>query len=120
MKQLKVISIVWGMLLLSIFLVLTFFALKWKSQTTPYFELEKNLVNATKSYYESAYSYPEKGNIKKVTYDELKESEAIESLSVDDDECDGYVIVSHNNVIEYDAYLKCNNYTTKNYDKYNK
>ena len=42
----------------------------------------------------------------------------IESLKKDDDECDGFVKVTKNNVVEYNAYIKCNNFTSKDYDKY--
>lgn len=117
MKELRRISIIWGLLLLIIFGALTFFALKWKAKTDPYFDLEKTLISKTKSYYESEHSYPAKGQSVKVTFDELKNANLIEELKVNDDNCEGYVKVENNGVIEYKAYIKCNNYTTKDYDK---
>ena len=63
-------------------------------------------------------SYPTKGNRSKVSLEDLKNSNMLEELKVDDDNCDGYVIVENTGVIEYKAYIKCNNYTTKDYDKY--
>ena len=117
MKELKRISIIWGLLLLVIFSLLTFFALKWKVKNEPYFELEKTLVSKTKSYYEMEHSYPIKGNSVIISLDDLKNSDMIEELRVDDDVCDGYVIVENTGVIEYHAYIKCNNYTSKDYDK---
>ena len=83
----------------------------------PYFDLEKTLISKTKSYYESEHSYPAKGQSVKVTFDELKNANLIEELKVNDDTCEGYVKVENNGVIEYKAYIKCNNYTTKDYDK---
>ena len=117
MKEMRIISIVWGLLLVAVFSVLTFFALKWKNETEPYLNLEESLVSATKKYYESAYSYPNKGEQVTIKYSELKSENAIESLSYNGDECDGYVVVKNNGVIEYNGYIKCNNYTTKNYSE---
>lgn len=117
MKELKRISIIWGLLLFVIFAALTFFALKWKAKNDPYFELEKTLVSKTKSYYEMEHSYPTKGNKVIVTFDDLKNSDMIEELKVNEDTCDGYVVVENTGVIEYKAFIKCNNYTTKDYDK---
>ncbi len=118
MKQLRIISIVWGLSIFVIFTVLTIFAFRWKDKTYPYIQLEDSLVNATKKYYEQKYSYPMKGESTYIDYTELKDNNMIESLNKDDDECTGYVKVTMNNVVEYKAYIKCNNYTTKDYDKY--
>ncbi len=118
MKQLKTISIVWGLIIIVLFVTLTFFALKWKNQVYPYTELEEKLITTTKKYYESKYQYPAAGESKYISLDELKENNLINSLKKDDDECNGFVKVTMNNVIEYKSYIKCNNYTTKDYDKY--
>ena len=118
MKELKKISIIWGLLLLLIFGLLTFFALKWKTKTTPYFKLEEELVSKTKSYYEINHAYPTNGNHVNITYQELKDNNMIGELKTENDECDGYVKVENKGVIDYKAFIKCNNYTTKDYDKY--
>ena len=118
MKQLKTISIVWGLIILVLFSTLTFFAMKWKHDVYPYLELEDKLVSTTKKYYESKYSYPSKGESTYIVLDELKQNNLIEELKKDDEVCDGYIKVSMNNTIEYKAYIKCNNYTTTDYDKY--
>lgn len=118
MKELKKISIIWGLLLLVIFSLLTFFALKWKAKNSPYFKLEEQLVAKTKSYYEMNHSYPTKDNYVIIPFEELRENNMIDELKIDDDECDGYVKVQNNGVIEYNAYIKCNHYTTKDYEKY--
>ena len=118
MKELRRISIIWGLLLLAIFVTLTFFALKWKSKNEPYFNQEKILVSKTKSYYEINHSYPNKGDYVIITFEELKNNQMLDELKVNEDTCDGYVKVENNNVIEYTAYIKCNNYTSKDYEKY--
>lgn len=118
MKELRRISIIWGVLLLAIFVTLTFFALKWKSQNEPYFNLEKLIVSKTKSYYEMNHTYPNKGEYVIITFDELKANEILDELKVNDENCDGYVKVENKNVIEYTGYIKCSNYTSKDYEKY--
>ena len=120
MKELKRLSIIWGLLLFAIFSVLTFFALKWKSKTAGYFDLEEKLKSSTQSNYESKHTYPEKGQEVIVTFKELKEDNILEELKYNDDECDGYVLVTKNDVVEFKPFIKCNNYTTKDYDKHNK
>ena len=118
MKELKRISIIWGLLLFLIFAALTFFALQWKAKTGPFFDLEKTMVSKTKSYYESQHSYPQKGQSVNITFEELKNANMLEELKVNAETCEGYVKVENNGVIEYTAYIKCNSYTTKDYDKY--
>ena len=118
MKQLKTISIVWGICIFALFALLTFFAIQWKNNIQPYNKLEESLVTATKKYYEQKYSYPAKGQSTYIDYKELKDNNMIDSLKKDDDECNGYVRVTMNSVVEYEAYIKCNKYTTKDYDKY--
>ena len=118
MKELRRLSIIWGLLLFAVFSLLTFFALKWKFKTEGYFKLEDKLVNITKSYFETKYSYPKEGEEIIVSYKELKEKELLTELKKDEDECDGYVLVSNKGVIDYKGYIKCSNYTTKDFDKH--
>ena len=118
MKELRRISIVWGLLLFIIFAALTFFALQWKAKTSPYLDLEKTMVSKTKSYYEMDHSYPQKGQSVIITFEDLKNANMMEELKVNDDTCEGYVKVENTGVIEYKAYIKCKSYTSKDYDKY--
>ena len=118
MRDLKRISIIWGLLLFAIFAVLTFFALKWKFKNEPYFKLEELIVSKTKSSFEMNHSYPNRDNYVIVPASELKANGMIDELKVENDECDGYVKVYNNGVMEYTGYIKCNNYTSKDYDKY--
>ena len=117
MKTLNRIAIIWGVLLVLIFILLTSFGLQWKVKTKGYLELETNIVDATKSYYEKDHSYPGEGESAYISLNDLKEDNIIDSLTYNDDECDGFVIVKHENVITYTGYIKCNNYTSKDYAK---
>ena len=118
MKELKRISIIWGLLLFTIFALLTFFALKWKHKTEPFFKLEDLIVEKTKSYFEMNHTYPTKDNYVIIPLSELKEHEMIEDFKVGEEECDGFVRVYNEGVIKYTGYIKCDSYTSKDYDKY--
>lgn len=120
MKELRIISIIWGLLLFVIFAALTFFALKWKAKTSPYFDLEKTMVSKTKSYYEMEHAYPSKGQSVIITFEDLNNANMMEELKVNDDNCEGFIKVENAGVIEYKAFIKCEGYTTKDYDKYKK
>jgi hypothetical protein len=115
MKELNRIAIIWGLLLIGIFAMLTIFGLKWKAKTSGYFDLENKLVNVTKAYFEQGHSYPTGNSTVTITYDELKKNNQIEDLNYIGDSCTGYVTVKNNGVIQYNAYIKCSNYTTKGY-----
>ena len=49
---------------------------------------------------------------------ELEENNLLPTMSINDDECKGYVLVkkAYDNY-EYDAYIKCKNYTTVDYQE---
>lgn len=117
MDKMQRISIVWGFLIILIFGILTCFALTWKSKNNGYKNLEKSLLNSVKGYYESKYQYPTGMEVVTVTFEELKNNNVLTELKYGNDYCDGYVNVSYDGVINYKAYIKCNNYTSKGYNE---
>ena len=117
MNNVKKMSIIWGIIMVIIFSILTFFGLKWKDKYKGYFDLEKELVNKTQSYFEINHSYPEGNNVVKITYDELKNNNVIDELKYQDDICKGYVEIKNKGIMEYKGYIKCNNYETKGYQE---
>lgn|SRR5574344_705905 len=117
MKTLDRIAILWGAILVIIFMVLTYFGLQWKAKTSGYYDLETKIVDATKSYYEKDHSYPEEGKSVYINLTDLKDDNIISDLTYNNDQCDGFVIVKNEKIIKYTGYIKCNNYTTKDYDK---
>lgn len=117
MKELKKLSIVWGLLMLGLFILLTTFALVWKSKNAQFEVLENNLKNVAASYYESAHSYPGPGEVIKVSVEELKDAGKIEELTYKGEACQGYVDVINEDVIVFKPYIKCKNYTTKGYSE---
>ena len=117
MSKIKKISIVWGILMVLIFGLLTFLGLKWKEKNQPYFDLEESMITKTQQYFEQYYSYPEGSKQVKITLDELKSYNIIQELSTNDEQCTGYVIVKNEGVMKYNAYIKCQNYQTKGYQE---
>lgn len=117
MKEMRKLTIVWGLVILIIFAGLTTFALLWKDKNRKYKDLEKELAGKVQGYYETKYEYPKGMEVITITKQDLINDQVIENLKIDNDECDGYVDVSNNTVIEYTAYIKCPNYTTKGYNK---
>ena len=114
-KKMHRISVIWGVVMLLIFTLLTFIALNWKKNNNGYKDLENLLVDKVISYYESKYSYPTGMEVVTISLAELKENNVINELNYNGDVCDGYVNVSFDGVINYRGYIKCNNYMTKGY-----
>lgn len=118
LKQMKRISIVWGLLLVLIVIGLTAVGFLYKSKSSDYKKLESELVNLAEKYVEAKFLYPEGNESLKITLDELKEEGYLQELKKDEDTCDGYVILSHKDfAYDYKGYIKCSKYTTKDYKK---
>lgn len=119
-KKMHRISVIWGVVMLLIFTLLTIIALNWKKNNNGYKDLENLLVDKVISYYESKYSYPTGMEVVTISLAELKENNVINELNYNGDVCDGYVNVSFDGVINYRGYIKCNNYMTKGYSSQDK
>ena len=118
MKEMKKLSIVWGILLVLIFGMLTAFGILYTKKVKPYKDMEKNLVDLTKKYVEIEFSYTQNGEVTTITLEQLKAVSLIEELKHDDEVCKGYATIKKNGVAyEYKGYVKCNDYTTKGYQK---
>ena len=98
--------------------LLTVFGFIYKDKVNVYKDLENKLVEAEKKYVDAKFLYPDQGDTLKTSAEELKENEYLDSLSYNDKECDGYVEVKlDNTVYSYKAYVSCDGYKTKGYDK---
>ena len=90
-------------------------------RTKPYRELEDNIVLAMKKYYGQDINLtklPKNNEKVKITIKELNDFGLDIKTEIREDKCDGYGIVtglslSHN----YEVFIKCDKYTTKNYEK---
>lgn len=118
LKKMRMISYIWGIILVVLVTGLTAIGFVYKHKTEKYESLENKLEESIKAYVDEKFIYPEEGKNIKVTYQELKSNNAIDIISIDDEECDGYGIVSHeDSTFKYKTYIKCDKYKTKNYDK---
>lgn len=118
MKQMKRLTVIWGLILVGIVVLLTTFGIIFNKKNKVYTDMEESLVNATKKYVEKSFSYPKDGKELRVSFEQLKDSGLIKELKVDKDICDGYAIVKKNELVyEYKGYVKCKDYKTKNYSE---
>ena len=118
LKKMRVISILWGMILFTLLILLTAFALIFKSKSKVYEEAASTFADKAQEYVEDANLYPDKEDTLIVTKEELIEKEYIEELVVKENDCEGYVIVKYEkeNYI-YTPYINCKKYITGGYDK---
>lgn len=118
MVNMKRLSIVWGITMLIIFGSLTAFGFFYKSKTSKYKELEEYLVKSESKYVNDFFLFPKGKDILKTSKAELIEKGYLESLEVDGETCDGYVMVQDTGTtFKYKAYIKCDNYVTKDYEE---
>ena len=118
MDKMKKLSIIWGMIIIGLFILLTLFGFLYKNKSNVYKDLEKKLVEAEKKYADKHFAYPDKGDILKTDAETLIEEAFLDNLELEGEECTGYATVIHNSTVyEYKGYVKCNNYTTKGYEK---
>lgn len=125
MDKLKKVSVIWGIVAVLLFAFLTTMGFMYKNKTKKYKNLEKKLVEVTKSYTATDFNFPVNGKNIIITYNELHDNNMIDKLEVDSKKCDGYVKLTFDNVTEYKAYIKCDKYQThgfegKNLDSNNK
>lgn len=116
MNKLTIIS---GILIIITIGFLTFVGIKSSNKTKEYKNLENNIVTAMKTYYgqdSNLKKLPANNKTHKVTITELKEFGIEINNVINEDTCEGYGIVTGESLSHsYKAYIKCNNYTTKNY-----
>lgn len=118
MNKLQKMNIVWGIIVVIIFILLTVFGFSYKNKVKAYKELENKLVEAEKKYIDAHFLYPASNEELKTLSSTLIEEGYLDGLIINDETCDGYVIVSHEStVFEYKGYVSCSKYQTKGYKK---
>ena len=113
MKKTKILFIIWAIIVLIIIGLLTALGFILENRYEKYKELEDKLVSSAKEYAHSEILL-EEGEII-VTTEELIEQEYLDSLEVDDDVCQGYVVITNDGTYEYAPYITCKGYTTRNF-----
>lgn len=93
---------------------LTFIGIKIKNQNAPYTEIEKELVFAAQSYM-GQYINEMPASQTTISYKKLLEANLIKE---NEHNCDGYVLIKKNiATFDYKAYIKCDKYTTRDFDE---
>lgn len=118
MKKIQVYTVIWGMVIVSVFVLLTAFGLGYKKKVRVYKALENKIVEAEKKYVDAKFLYPAEKETLKTKAAVLIDNGYMEKLTINDEECDGYAIVTHDSVVyEYKGFIKCKNYKTKGYQE---
>ncbi len=115
MKKTKILFIIWAIIVLILICLLTALGFILENKYEKYRVLEDKLVNSAKEYAHSEILLDE-GEVT-VTTEELIELEYLDSLEVDDDVCQGYVVITNNGTYEYTPYITCKDYTTRNFSE---
>lgn len=107
----------WIFLAACLFGTLYFIGINYSKSYSAYYDLEADIA-------ESAHIYLEINDIGigineslKITTAKMIEDDTLEELRVDDDTCEGYVVIKRTiNDYDYKPYIKCSQYTTIDYE----
>ncbi len=117
-KKTGIALMIWGIIVVTIFILLTVFGFTYKNKTKDYKDLEEKLVEAEKKYVDAKFLYPDDKNTIKTNAEVLIKEGFLENTKVKDETCDGYATIQKNGMsFEYKGYVKCKNYKTKGYEK---
>lgn len=113
MKKITITMVIVAFLLVG---TLTFIGLNFSKNIEKYKVLEEDLKEYASMYLSINNINIGLGENIIIKSDTLIEYNIIKDLKVKDDECTGYVIATKTNKsFKYESYVKCNDYTTKNY-----
>ena len=116
MNKMKRMYVIWGMLVVGLFILLTIFGFFYKKKTQVYKELENEIVKAEDRYVDEKFLYPEQNEIVKTKVSTLIDNGYLDSLEVNGEVCEGYATVRKKGAVyDYKGYIKCANYKTKGY-----
>ncbi len=114
-KKTKILFIVWGVLVLSLIVVLTIIGLKFKFNEEKYENLEDRIEKAAELYVYNSGMRLNKAI--KITSDELIKNGYLKDFNYDKDVCTGYVLVYQEPDLDYEfePFIKCGSYKTLGY-----
>ncbi|MDD2504758.1 MAG: hypothetical protein PHF21_00620 [Bacilli bacterium] len=110
----KKILLMWVFVSIILVGLLTFFGINLKNKNQAYYELENKIKDSAINYYKE---YPDKifGKEHLIIDKELINQNFLNELKFKNEVCTGYVIIKKN--CNYKPYIKCDKYTTKDYNK---
>lgn len=113
-KRMKVISVVWGLILVLLVIGLTVIGFVYKHESEVYKEYEELLVKQATSYVEDRSMYPDESL--KITDDEMLDDGYLETTYVNGHDCSSYVMVlKSGETYDFEPFIRCGNYKTKGY-----
>ncbi len=115
MNKTKILFTLWFIIVVMILGLLTTIGFMYKKLDKEYQKLETKLLTSGENYSNANSYYPEDNLELIITKDELVSSSYLDELKVKNDVCDGYVLVTKEDVYHYKAYIKCKNYETDGY-----
>jgi len=114
----KKLTIIWVVVMSLMFVFIYSIGLSYSKTFKPYRTLEADYVEAAQIYLEMYEIKLNSYQTLELSSDELLETNSLTSSNVDGDECTGYVVIKRKLVdYEYKAYIKCQNYTTNDYEE---
>ncbi len=117
MKKFRKFTILWGVILVSIFVLFTMYSFKLDKKIKEYRSLEEYFANAVAEYNNKNKDYPKTIEVINFSLSEAIEKGVVSQLKIDNDICDGYVKIANEEIVTYTPYISCKNYTTKGYKK---
>lgn len=112
----KKMVIVWVFLAFSLFGTLLFVGISFNNKYKPYHDLEADMRESASIYILVNKIKINNTNEFRIESSDLLKSNSIDSMTVLDDECIGYVIVTKGaSENKYSPYIKCENYKTLDY-----
>ena len=117
MRKTNILFILWGVIVVGIFICLTILGFMLKKMDRDYKGLEDKIKESVIRYAEDKSISLENLNEIKVTKQELIDNNLLDELTIKDDICDGYVIIKFQEGYTYEPFIKCRKYTTEGYYK---
>ncbi len=118
MKKTNILFIIWGVIVFIVIVLLTVLGFMLKKVNKDYRVLENDLKVSAEKYVTNNFLFPNENEQFTITKEKLIEEGYLEDLKTSsNDVCDGYAIVKMDDVVKTKAYIKCDKYTTKGYNK---
>ena len=116
MERMKTMTVIWGMMVISIVLVLTFIGFTYNKKLKDYQAFENKLGKVSEKYVDENTLIKEDTKKIKINIKDLKKKGYIDKLEVNKNKCNGYVLVEVTKEdIDYQAFIDCGKYQTEGY-----
>lgn len=109
----KVLLIIWFILLIGIFTLLSIIGFKHKDNVESYHKYEDKLIEATRRYANVNNMYPKKGSKIEIKINDLIRNGFIDKKDIEKT-CKGSVIIKYDKFIDYIPNINCKYYISNN------